>query len=106
MAYTKSFLSEILTTKFTDIGSMNDHLRRSYLDRALVISSPIEFWKLMVKNPTNLKESLIFPLQKQFFVLFVFCLSEPMKNEKTKENVLADFDIPKSSLFQNIFWTR
>lgn len=78
-------------------------LRKSDLDRALVILSPIELGKLMVKNPTNFKDSLILSLQKQFFVLFVFCLSRPMKIEKTKENVLAGFDIPKSSLFQNIF---
>lgn len=42
MAYTKLFLSDILTTKFTDIGRMNVHLRKSDLDRARVILSPIE----------------------------------------------------------------
>lgn len=83
MAYTTIFWSESLTAKFIDISRMNDHLRKSDLDRALVILSPIELGKLMVRNPTYFKDSLIFPLQKQFFVLFVVCLSWPMKIEKT-----------------------
>lgn len=75
---------------------MNDHLRKSDLDRALVILSSIELGKLMVKNPSNFKDFDFSPSKT------VFCLSGPMKIEKTKENVLACFDIPESSLFQNI----
>lgn len=100
MAYTKIFLSESLTAKFIDISRMNNHLRKTDLDRALVILSPIELGKSMVKNPTNFKD---FGFSPSKTVLVFFCLSGPMKVEKTKENVLAGFDIPKSSLFQNIF---
>lgn len=86
MAYTKLFLSESITAKFTDIGRMNDHLRKSDLDRALFILSSIELGKLMVKNPSNFKDFDFSPSKT------VFCLSGPMKIEKTKENVLAGFD--------------
>lgn len=72
MAYTKLFLSDILTTKFTDIGRMNVHLRKSDLDRARVILSPIELWKLMVKNPTNLKDSLIFSFKNSVLSYLFF----------------------------------
>lgn len=60
MAYTNIFLSESLIAKFTDIDRMNDHLRKSDLDSARVILSPIEFGKSMVKNPTNSFSSYLF----------------------------------------------
>lgn len=88
MAYTKLFLSDILTTKFTDIGRMNDHLRKSDLDRALVILSPIELWKLMVKNPTNLKDSLIFPFKNSFLSYLFFVYLGRWKSRKLREMFL------------------
>lgn len=59
--------------------------------------------KINGEKSYQFKRLFDFFLQKQCFVLFVFCQSGPIKIEKTKENVLAGFDIPKSSLFQNIF---
>lgn len=71
MASTTILWSESLTAKFIDISRMNDRLRKSDLDRALIILSPIELGKLMVRNPTNVKDSLIFPF-KNSFCLFCY----------------------------------